>query len=164
MKIRYDVTVDDLLVLGRHHFRNSPTARRSISLMRWGGAVMIFLIVLIPRHAIASGNWVSTLLAGSLFSVAFLSLSPFLVRVLTERQQRKLYSEGSTRGVIGMHECELRKDAVVVWNEIDELQTSWVGLDRIVTTDDYTFIFLSSVTAHVIPRQNVVEGDYGAFV
>jgi hypothetical protein len=164
MKIRFDVSLDDILAYNRYHVRHSPSIRRSTLLIRWGGAILFLLICLLPAYDFEPGYWLMSLFLGLVGGITFLLLYPVLVRVVAESQQRKLYTEGSTRGEIGMHECELGEDGVIVRSETGELKTRWEGLDRIVTTDDYTFIYLSSVTAHVIPRRGVVEGDYGSFV
>jgi hypothetical protein len=132
--------------------------------MAWGGAVLIFFFGCVYGCESKSGDWLVPTLLGLVGGVAFRVIYPVLFRVFHEHGLRKFYSQGSTRGITGMRECELCADGVIVRSETGELKTRWEGLDRIVTTDDYTFIVLSSVSTHVIPRRGVVEGDYGSFV
>jgi hypothetical protein len=45
-----------------------------------------------------------------------------------------------------------------------ESNTALEVVEKVESTDKYTFIYLNAVAALVIPRDSVSEGDYEAFV
>jgi hypothetical protein len=66
--------------------------------------------------------------------------------------------------VLGPHELELVGQELVERTPISESRTRLQAFERVVTEGGYTFVYLSAVTAHVIPHAAVRDGDPEAFV
>ena len=81
-----------------------------------------------------------------------------------DRQARRLYKEGTNKGVFGQHEIEIDDDGLVERTEVNETRQSWHGVERIAETDEHAFIYISSVMAHIIPKQSVTAGDPDTFI
>lgn len=75
-----------------------------------------------------------------------------------------MYAEGLNRGLLGTHELELTEDGIIERSEVGEHKTTWQGIERIISTTEHTFVYVSALMAQVIPRNAVTEGDYDAFV
>ncbi len=162
MRIRYENTVDDFAAFQQFHMENSPSVRRRTALVRWGipafgaGAGVLIMIVWGPDR----WEGIPLILFGLIFPIIF----PVIMRRSLKRQVAELYREGGEKGVLGMHELLVSDQWLTERTDYNEQRSSWESIGRIGSSDDRTFIYVSPLTAHVIPRERVQEGDYDAFV
>ncbi len=77
---------------------------------------------------------------------------------------RKLYAEGKNQATLGRKEIELEDDALTIRSTVSETTVLLRAIERIASIDQYTFIYLGSIEAIVVPRNKVIDGDYDAFV
>ncbi len=56
-------------------------------------------------------------------------------------------------GVLGEHLIKLKENYLVEVTDVNETQNSWKGVDRIEENDDYIFIYISPMNAHIIPKR-----------
>lgn len=81
-----------------------------------------------------------------------------------KHQVRNFYSEGKNRGVIGEHELEISADGIIERTLYNETKSAWGAVEKIESNPEYTFIYMNSVTAHVIPTRRIIEGDLSEFL
>ena len=72
--------------------------------------------------------------------------------------------EGSGKGIIGEHILEQTDTELIERTSVNEMKTNIASLERIETSSEHAFIYISSIHAHVIPRLSVIEGDFDAFL
>jgi hypothetical protein len=169
MKIRYDNTLDDMVAFNRFHVAHSPALRSQRT-------VQAILAWLIP--SVATTPWIFAVSQWVDFDdVAGVSIFYFVIglaitaivlwarhirrRIGTsiDRCARRMYREGANKGMLTTHELELTPTSLIERTEFGETTTKLVAV-----VGDYTFIYLTALTAHVIPRQAVSVGDYETFV
>jgi hypothetical protein len=80
-----------------------------------------------------------------------------------DRVVAKLYREGGNPGVLGEHELQFDGAHLIERSPVSELTTRLEGIQKVVRTDQYTFVYLGAVAAHVIPRNRIEEGDFATF-
>lgn len=165
MRIRYDVTLDDVVALNHHHIRHSPFVRRRMTFLRWllpGVLLAYFLAVATvrsPTPAMAvwmPAGWVAV-------SVVWMLVFPRLMRWKSARQVRQLYAEGKNQGMVGPHELELTGDELIHRSSVSESRLRCSAIERVDTDGGYTFLYVSATSAHIIPHAAVTEGDPEAF-
>jgi hypothetical protein len=161
MKIRYTNTIEDFVAFNWYHVRHSPTSRRSIALGTWG----------VPAAALFAGATSAVveesplaLLPTAVFALLWAVTFPLVFPLGLKRQVRRMYRLGQNRGALGPRELELAGDRLVERTPYGEQSVLLPAVEKVVPTDNYTFIYISAVAAHVIPRDAVTEGDYSAFV
>lgn len=163
MKIRYEVTFDDIVAFNRYHLDHSPAMKRQRATATWG----VPLVVLFVCGALAlldEFDPTVILSCGAVFCVIYVLLVRRSIPATMEKNVRKLYCEGSNKGVLGQHELELSQNSLSKRTDSGMSSVFLSAIDRIVTTDDYTFIYINAVTAHVIPRHSLSEIEYRTFV
>jgi hypothetical protein len=69
-----------------------------------------------------------------------------------ESHVKKLIAEGPNAGMFGPHELTIETSSLIEKTDVNESRHAWSAIDRVIETDDYAFIYLSSVQAHIIPR------------
>lgn len=131
-----------------------------------------FLLVCVPVVLLAcfipmEGEFARPVLVtlALLFSgLYWLIFSVYALPKSLDRQTRRMYGEGANKGVLGQHEIEI--DASGLWerSEVSETRHAWRGIERIEESDDYAFIYVTSMSAHVIPKQSVTQGDPETFL
>ena len=163
MKIRYEVTVDDLVACafyqsGRSQARRLPGGIVWVMFALFGlfvataavvgqeAALMIFLITALPILFVF----------GMLFKLGF--------RPNTRRGFRSLYVEALPRGAVGPHELELTEDCLVERTPYSERRTPLQNIQRVASDGERTFLCTGRATATVIPHRAVLEGNLEAFV
>jgi hypothetical protein len=76
----------------------------------------------------------------------------------------RLFGEGKNRGILGEHTVEATDTEFVDKTDSGEQRTRISDLERIETNSDYAFIYISAISAHIIPRNNLLEGDCDLFL
>jgi hypothetical protein len=162
VKIRYDLTIDDLVAFNRYHSDHSPAARRSRT--RSMIVIALLLVGLTVVAATKTQGVNPVLFFVPLAFLAILFFLPGIGRMQIERQVRRVYADGASSGLIGPHELKLVGSELIDKDSSSETRTQLQAIERVVSDENYTFIYFSAVSAHVIPHKAVKEGDVKKFI
>jgi hypothetical protein len=161
MIIRYENTIEDMVAFIFHHYDHSPAQRRIRAKSIWGTAVFFLLLFSLPAWAAQDHGW---LIVGAVIAALWVLIIPRVIRRSLAGNVRRVYEEGRNKSAIGPHELELAEDGLIERTPYGESIAWWHGIEKVVSEDDYTFIYLTAVSGHVVPRDAVSEGNYEAFV
>jgi len=164
MRIGYENTIEDLVAFTHYHSAHSPSVRRAIFRNQCYTAVAFSVILGLAAFGGAAEREPVTLAGFAVLIAAYIIVTPRVVRWRTARQARRLYAESANKGVVGPHELELIGDELIERTPANELRTKLRSVERVVTDNGYTFIYLSVLSAHVIPHEAVMEGDLAVFL
>lgn len=159
MRLRYTLSLDDLVALNMYYSKRSPHMKRTLALTYLLTVGFCFFALLLVVAYLRTQRWFLALFNTLLYA--------FLVQyVLFGRKKRirRLYAEGKNKGLIGPHELEITEQDLVERTQVGERHTQWSAIDGVSTTPGHTFIFLSALEAHVIPRTTILDGNYEDFV
>ncbi len=169
MRIRFENTVEDFVALARFHADHSPIAvrvrRRAtwvfvIFVLAFIGGVAYFVSGFLKEHGI--DGWYFTLAAVSPILLGLLGAvvrMPASFRRQAERQARMAYAGGNNKAALGPRELFLVGNELVSRSTYAESRIHLEALDRVASDGAYTFIYINSVSAYVIPHEAVLEGD-----
>lgn len=161
MRLRYEITIDDLMAFTLHVHETSPTIRRSRRTGVMAFTVAMFALCLLVYEQFRNPSiFIFGVGAAGLFAVAH----PLLYRRNLKRISSRLYAEGQNKGIIGEHVAELRDNGLSDTTAFSERTVFWKGIERIETIPGRTLVYLSAASAQVIPEDSVAEGSYPAFV
>ena len=158
--LRYSITIEDLVAFNRFHNLHSPELIRQRRLVT----------VILPVAALIAIT-VMAVLSRDLWSFLF----PFLVIILYmaflrraygtafDKKVRRLYSEGKNRAALGAHGLSIDEDGLTSETEVSSSTISFKGIEKIESSPTHTFIYMSAMSAMVIPKGSVTEGDYENF-
>jgi len=68
------------------------------------------------------------------------------------------------RGILGNHELEIIPEGLIERTPVSEQRLSWAGIDRIEADSEYSYIYVGTNAAHVVPKARVTDGNYEAFI
>jgi hypothetical protein len=176
VSIRFETTIDHLVAFNRFHYLNSPMWRRqrlvqSLVVPALAAGIVFILWTVVheePFRPAAARNIASNarLLMVGLAVAAIVSF--FVVRwratANLESSVRKLLAEGSNRAVLGWCDMALAGNRLTVKREWIESSFDLRAVQKIAQTDEFTFVYVSSVNAIVIPMRLFPEDEYRDFV
>ncbi len=157
MKIRYEVTIEDLVASSKYHYRNTPELRRARSCGMVVSALVVFVIVFLLNE---KAGILARAIPAALIAGLFLTIWPAMYWGAVEKQIRKLYESGTHKGALGKHEIEITDGGIRERTEFGEQYTTWEGIGVIGFEDNHTYVYVTPCTAHVIPREGIEEGSY----
>jgi hypothetical protein len=165
VELEYTLTLEDLVAFEEYHADHSPSIQRKRKFMRF----------FYPLVGIATGLYLVIIDGGLMIAIVFLIIiflamaiwffsAPKRFRRHHRRAVTKLYQEGSNRALLGHQQQRADQNGLHSSSALGESRMNWSAIERMQSTPDYTFIYLSAVTAIVIPRKSVMRGDYEGFV
>jgi hypothetical protein len=159
--IEYTNTLADVVAFARHHYDRSEGIQRSIRLQRYGGVTALagYFIGL----CFLSGSSFYLLVA-AVTSTAWWIWIPNVLSSTYEKQVLRTYESGRNRTTFGKHRLALTPHHIEEKNEFGESRVLWPAIERVDSDAQHTFIYLGSSHAYIVPRNQVLSGDYDSFV
>jgi hypothetical protein len=113
--------------------------------------------------SVLTGPQIEPLALGfKLFSAVFVAVIYLVVTVpLLALLTLALVMSKKHRGVVGEHELIIQEDGLLERSTFNESLHRWAGFDRIVTSGQYLYIFVTDQNVHVVPRRSF--GSVGEF-
>jgi hypothetical protein len=75
-----------------------------------------------------------------------------------------MYKEGQNKGFLCEHTLEIGEKFLTEKTDQGEQSCLFSCIERICLTDEYAFIYLGTIAAHVVPIKRVFEGDFNEFI
>ncbi len=156
----YKLSIDDFVAFWEYMYATSPTIRRQLRVLQAIG--VIFLIV-------ASCAWFADFSARDAIAAQFTAVVfTIFVTILHKRtfikSNRKILAEGENKSLLSEQSMTLSDDGIVAASSVSDGTVKWAGIERLVTTESHTFIFVAAINAIVISRDAIIDGDYDSFV
>jgi hypothetical protein len=104
------------------------------------------------------------LLVGLLFCVFYPFQAAKDLDGRIDKTIRKLYDEGKNQEFLGPRDLELSGNTVTETTALGSSTIKLEAIEKIVSTEEHTFFYLGTLSAHILPRQAVSEMEYQAFV
>lgn len=149
---QYELTRQDYLNYNLIHLDHSKTAKKTINLQRF--LVPILYIVLAFLMAwIGDIPLLYWLIVFSVAAIGWIMFFPQYTKRVVSKRISKMLDEGENKGLLGKQELSLMDDGILVSNEYKESKTKWNSIDNILVTDDYILVYVSAISAHIIPTR-----------
>lgn len=164
MELKYNLTVDDLLVFARYVYDTSSTHRRArrTTILIW---IVALLAVTYLIYRIVSFPVTFPLI---LIWLPIAALIIYLMLLWNRRYFLKNYirmqKESPNNILTGEHLIRITDSGLFGRSVSGDGNTFWSAIEHIDTVGDHTLVFIHAVAAIVIPKSGVVEGDYDVFV
>jgi hypothetical protein len=148
-----------------YHFEQSAMMRSSLRRSRWLPPIAVLLVVSLVLAAVDGGKhlWpiLPCVLVWAILYVLFYSTAHHR-RSIRKRLARFLNE--NTTGLIGRHELELSEDGLIGRSAANETKTAYSAIQKIVSTNDHTFVYISGMSGHIVPHRSIPNSQAIAFV
>ncbi len=155
MTIDFMTTADDFIAFNLFHFKNSPTLKRQLLITRLAYAFFLAVILSLPYTAyVKELPFFACLfpILGVVVGILIFLAYPRMHEKNLRKQLSKVLKEGGNEGMIGKQKIVITPEAVINETPAGEQKAFWSSVDKIVETRDYIFLYVSSVSAAIIPR------------
>jgi hypothetical protein len=150
MQVRYETTEASLVAFNAFHSRHSPSIRRMVLLGQYG--LPVFLVVICWPTFAASSIYLG-LLCLSPFILAWIMIYPKWWRYEQRRRISKMVKEGGPSKMFVWHTITLDQNGISEKTTTEDNFVHWSGVERFAEDDEYLYIYISALTAHVIPKR-----------
>ena len=159
--IEYENSYDDLLAFTRFHMVTSPAGKRTRLLVGSMAAVVV-LAFGISFSLAAQVPWMIPLFA--LLSLGAAAGSRRALLRSVGKSAERLYRDGKNVGMTGWHRLTITERELHEESAGGSQVTKPEAIEKVMETEDHVYIYVSAVSAHVIPRDRVSAGDLPSFL
>jgi hypothetical protein len=161
MKLRFNVTIDDILYFHKFLFLDSGNSRRQLLKSKLIVAISVMLTATLL--ALHTGRWPAFMTGGALISLTFwFGLKTMMLKKI-EKIDKELFAGDKGREILGETEIEIQDDGLFVKGPGSVAKVGWNGIHAVVKNDSYGLILFSPTKAQAINRSSVQLGDFESF-
>jgi len=161
MRIKYKNSMEDIIAFNKYHCANSVTFQKQKKLATIYLPIIFFVLMILLFAVIQE---IKIIVFGSLGLVIFTFFINHEYKKGIYKTTKRLYEEQDTNGIICEHILEINNENIMEKTDINEQKALWVSVQKIDTDNDYAYIYVSAIQAHIIPRKNVSEGNFEEFI
>ncbi len=162
-QVEFTLSEDDWLALNFWHSENSPALQ--IGRKSWRFGIPVFWFVC----ALAAAGWqvsqsdyawslsdlpffLVLLLPIALMAVMWIAFYPRYEHARVRKVVKMMIREGMNKTILTKHRITLSAQGIECVTEFESTTTRWGAVERIATAEGHGFIYLSAISAHIIPK------------
>lgn len=155
MEIEYELTADDLLIFNAYTLKHNPDFRRNFLLWRFGFTWIIPLVW--AMHSIDKNPdinvkpWFELSVTG--FYLTWILLYPLYKQYIFKKHFTKILNELKIKLKNTTRKVTLKPEGIMTFSAGGETKTNWNMVEKIVTTDQYSYIYADPTCALIIPKR-----------
>lgn len=159
-EIKFKVSEKDLVAFNLFHAKNSKTFRNRI---RWAQIFIALIIIIVVTIEIITQRYLGVFFT-VIIGTTYLLLIPRIFTFFLDRSAKKLLSEGPNEGILGEHLLSAGGEGLSITNTSGETKLNWPAITKIAKNERYFFLYVSAISAIVIPKETVTFGDLSGFI
>lgn len=152
MELEFQLTEEDYVNFNMDHAKKSETMKKSILIQRILGPI-IFMVApfVITRFSdIPLWYW---LIVFIILSFIWFFYYPNYAEWEIKRRVKKMFTEGNNENLFNVRKLIVDGERLSEISAIGESKVSWDKVISLDESEDYLYIYLSSVSAHIIPKR-----------
>ncbi len=158
MTFKYLITVQDWVEFNIYHMTHSKVSKASRDLMRYIGIVFFILLAYVFQKGSQDSSiyWVTSVVLSFVWFLYY----PDIHKKEVGKQAKKMFAEDENKGFLGNQALIMDDESITVTNEYSCNKMKWSLFNKIISTDEYVYIYDSSVSAIIIPAsafENIEE-------
>ncbi|TAJ09758.1 YcxB family protein [Marinilabiliaceae bacterium JC017] len=153
MKIEFEFDANDWMAFHMHYINSSKQFKRSKLL-----TTLIFplvLLALIVFNLVKGDYDLSSIAVLAVLAILWVIFMPGRFTKKTIHKARKIIMEADNSAVMGIHKIEFTTTGIVHVQPQAEHTINWDGIKKVEETADYFFLYITSVSAIIIPKQKI---------
>lgn len=153
MQIEFELDMNDWMELQKCHHQNSKQFQRTKLIVTL--IMPIVCSVFLTIDAINGKlGWLNIVVFGIL-SLLWVVFYPKRFVNRTIEKTKKTLDEGDNSGLLGKHKIILNDEGLHCTLPLSEQKIQWAGIKKVIETNDYLFLYVTSVSAIIIPKKKI---------
>jgi len=160
LSVTYILSEDDVVTFNQDRDAHLPTFRRQIRIGRL--RIPAVLLAIATLLWFESDSFLPRMIATELaaFGILVVIFWPWWYRRAVGKNTRRMLASGKNIGLIGQHWLSLGPDQIVASSPYSEAKLRWPLVEQIILTDDQLLIYISSMSALIIPRREFASDEH----
>ncbi|XDD49456.1 YcxB family protein [Leptospira sp. WS92.C1] len=158
MQITYELTIEDIVNFNLYHFKHSKIFKKKRIILRW--LIPIWVIVVYLYLNFDQIDTISLLynIPVFLFGIVWYLFSDRFYFWRLRSNVKKMLQDNKNNGMLGRQTIDIKEDLFKVETDWSSSQFKLGSVNTIVETDQYLFLYLTSIHALIIPV-NIFKND-----
>ncbi|KMT21880.1 YcxB family protein [Clostridium cylindrosporum] len=150
MDINYELTKQDFIDFNIFHMSYSSTFKKVLFIQRYILPLIFFVVpfIIASMSNVPLLYWIIAALLGYLLWANFY---PRLLKRIMAKKISEMIDEGKSAEFLGSRRLILNDDGIIGSSEHNESKTDWSSVGDVVETKSHIFIYIDSVSAHIVP-------------
>ncbi|QNO15354.1 YcxB family protein [Alkalicella caledoniensis] len=157
MELMFEITEEDYIKFNMHHLENSPSQKKTFNLLRYIIPLLFSLPIYVIGTSLLKQPETYWIIIAVLFSAGWIIMYPNQYKRLIKQQTKKLLQEGDNSSIFGKKVMTINEKDIIVVSENSSEITSKENIKEVKIYDDMILIYLSGITAHIIPSRYLDE-------
>lgn len=159
MTIEYKITEEDYINFNLYHMQNSPSQKNLYNILRFILPVplMGYIYFTGTRQLNQPAIYWGIIALG--FYVFWIYMYSKLNKRTIRKQSEKMLNEGDNSSLFGKKTLDIVDDVLIITEENATTTLSKDSIKDIKEYDDMLLLYLSAVSAHIIPKRYLSDKD-----
>ncbi len=158
MEITYEVTEEAYIEFNVYHAKNSKTIKKAITMQRVLVPIL-YLVMAIVISFLLDIPVLSMVIPFLLISLLWIVFYPKYFYRHIQKSAKKMLREGKNEGVLGVHTMIFTEEGLREMSAMGEKCVSWVGIEHIGEDITNLYLYNSSLSAFIVPKNSLSEVD-----
>ena len=152
MELEFELLEEDYINFNIDHAKKSSSLKKNILMQRILGPVLFLIFPFIIRGYTEIPMWYWVTIFGIVSVVWFIYYPKYFNWEMT-RRVKKMLNEGSNENILNRRKIILSDEGILEKSLIGESNVSWNQVDKVEESNEYIYIYISSISAHIIPKR-----------
>ena len=161
MKISYIATIQDISAYAKLIYQKSPTVKEHLKKTFYFSVPTLLMFGALIRYVETTNE---LLYAWGVLGVCWLIYLPFYHKKKYLKKVIETFTNEKHDNLFGTHELIIEGNYIIDTIENGQNKTELSKIEHIETVENYTFIFIDSAMAYLIPEKSIIDGNYLGFI
>ena len=161
MKISYKATIQDISAYAKLIYQKSPTVKEHLKKTYYFSVPTLLMFGALIKYVETTNE---LLYAWCVLGICWLIYLPFYHKKKYFKKVIETFANEKHDNLFGTHELIIEGNLIIDTIENGQNKTELSKVEHTETVENYTFIFIDSAMAYLIPEKNIIDGDYQGFI
>ncbi|MDQ2088069.1 YcxB family protein [Herbivorax sp. ANBcel31] len=153
MEIKFEITEEDYIKFNLYHIKNSPSQRKIYNLFKYVTPIIFAILMYFIGTRVYEPLGYYWIILSLIFVVAWFIIYPKEYKKTLIKQTEKLLREDDNSSFFGKKTMLVDENNIKIFSENSSETIHKNGIKRIKVYDDMIIIYLSAITAQIIPTR-----------
>ncbi len=161
MKISYTTSIKDISAYAKLIYQKSPTVKEHLKKTYYFSVPTLLLFGALIRYVETTNELIYV---WGLLGICWLIYLPFYHKKKYIKKVIESFEDEKHQNLFGTHELTIANNLIIDKIELGQNSTEISKIEHVETIDSYTFVFIDSAMAYLIPRNRIIDGNYHDFI
>lgn len=164
MELHYQLMEEDYIQFNLYHLANSPSQQKVFQISRFGFPLLLAGPVYWVGTRVFQQPSIYWAIIALLYTIGWMVFFPKLNQQTVQKQLLKMSREGDNSFLYGEKRLRIENDTLTIEGEESTEVFSKSAVKEIKVYEDIIVLYISAVSAHIIPTRNLTQESIRLFI